>query len=451
MMIADNNPKDRLIIALDFNSMSEAAALIDELGDEAVFYKVGLELFLYTKGEIIEYLANKNKKVFLDLKFHDIPNTTAMASLFAAKQNVFMFNVHTSGGKKMMEKTVEEIKKLNKENLIIGVTVLTSLSENDVKNMFTSNIALKDLAVNWAKLGKEAGLDGVVCSPREAAIIKKECGERFRTVCPGVRPKWASVDDQERIMTPKEAIENGCDYLVVGRPITRSEDRVKACRMVVEEIAEGMENNKKNKAQKIAVALLSSQAVKLNVKEPFTFVSGIKSPIYCDNRYVIGFPEYRKVIVESFVNILKLKDFDIVAGTATAGIPWASFIAYELDKPMCYIRSEKKEHGRGRQIEGADCNGKRLILIEDLISTGGSSIKAFEAAKAEGAIGIEIISIFSYEFEKAKKNFEEANIKFSSLSNFSSLMEIAKDEKYISEEELKKALEWNKDPENWNV
>ena len=156
MIIADNNPKDRLIIALDFNSMSEAVALIDELGDEAVFYKVGLELFLYTKGEIIEYLANKNKKVFLDLKFHDIPNTTAMASLFAAKQNVFMFNVHTSGGKKMMEKTVEEIKKLNKENLIIGVTVLTSLSENDVKNMFTSNIALKDLAVNWAKLGKEA-------------------------------------------------------------------------------------------------------------------------------------------------------------------------------------------------------------------------------------------------------------------------------------------------------
>ena len=245
-------------------------------------------------------------------------------------------------------------------------------------------------------------------------------------------------------MTPKEAIENGCDYLVVGRPITRSEDRVKACRMIVEEIAEGMEHN-------IAMALLSSQAVKLNVKEPFTFVSGIKSPIYCDNRYVIGFPEYRKVIVESFVNILKLKDFDIVAGTATAGIPWASFIAYELDKPMCYIRAEKKEHGRGRQIEGADCNGKRLILIEDLISTGGSSIKAFEAAKAEGAIGLEIISIFSYEFEKAKKNFEEANIKFSSLSNFSSLMEIAKDEKYISEDELKKALEWNKDPENWNV
>lgn len=111
--------------------------------------------------------------------------------------------------------------------------------------MFSSNLPLTDLAVNWAKLGKEAGLDGVVCSPKEASIIKKECGENFRTVCPGVRPKWASTDDQERIMTPKEAIENGCDYLVVGRPITRSEDRVKACKMVVEEIAEGIEHNKK--------------------------------------------------------------------------------------------------------------------------------------------------------------------------------------------------------------
>ncbi|AEM21456.1 putative orotidine 5'-phosphate decarboxylase/orotate phosphoribosyltransferase [Brachyspira intermedia PWS/A] len=443
------NPKERLIIALDFNSMGEATKLIDELGDEAVFYKVGLELFLYTKGEIIEYLASKNKKVFLDLKFHDIPNTTAMASLFAAKQNVFMFNVHTSGGKKMMEKTVQEIKKLNKDNLIIGVTILTSLSENDVKNMFSSNLPLTDLAVNWAKLGKESGLDGVVCSPKEAAVIKRECGENFRTICPGVRPKWAGTDDQERVMTPKEAIENGCDYLVVGRPITRNEDRVKACKMIVEEISEGMENNKKAKSKLIAGALLETKAVKLNVKEPFTFVSGIKSPIYCDNRYVIGFPEARKVIVDAFVSILRDKDFDVIAGTATAGIPWASFIAYELNKPLCYIRAEKKEHGRGKQIEGAECNGKKLILIEDLISTGGSSIKAFEAAKAEGAIGLEIISIFTYEFEKAYKNFEEAGIKFSSLSNFSSLMEIAKDEKYITEEELSKALEWNKNPDAW--
>lgn len=448
-MIESINPKERLIIALDFNSMNDATKLIDELGDNAVFYKVGLELFLYTKGEIIEYLASKNKKVFLDLKFHDIPNTTAMASLFTSKQNIFMFNVHTSGGKKMMEKTVEEIKKLNKNNLIIGVTILTSLSENDIKNMFSSNLNLKELAVNLAKLGKEAGLNGVVCSPNEANIIKKECGERFITVCPGVRPKWADKDDQERIMTPKEAVQNGCDYMVVGRPITKSKDRVKACKMIIEEIAEGIENNKKLKSLIISEALLETNAVQLNIKNPFTFVSGIKSPIYCDNRYIIGFPKHRKIIVNAFIDILKNKDFDIIAGTATAGIPWASFIANELDKPLCYIRAEKKEHGKGKQIEGAECKGKKLILIEDLISTGLSSIKAFEAAKEEGAIGLEIISIFSYEFEKASKNFENAKIKFSSLSDFSTLIKIAKDKKFISEEDFKIAVEWNKNPEEW--
>lgn len=448
-MIESINPKERLIIALDFNSMNDATKLIDELGDNAVFYKVGLELFLYTKGEIIEYLASKNKKVFLDLKFHDIPNTTAMASLFTSKQNIFMFNVHTSGGKKMMEKTVEEIKKLNKNNLIIGVTILTSLSENDIKNMFSSNLNLKELAVNLAKLGKEAGLNGVVCSPNEANIIKKECGETFITVCPGVRPKWADKDDQERIMTPKEAVQNGCDYMVVGRPITKSKDRVKACKMIIEEISEGIENNKKLKSLIISEALLETNAVQLNVKNPFTFVSGIKSPIYCDNRYIIGFPKYRKIIVNAFIDILKNKDFDIIAGTATAGIPWASFIANELDKPLCYIRAEKKEHGKGKQIEGAECKGKKLILIEDLISTGLSSIKAFEAAKEEGAIGLEIISIFSYKFEKANKNFENAKIKFSSLSDFSTLIKIAKDKKFISEEDFKIAVEWNKNPEEW--
>lgn len=448
-MIESINPKERLIIALDFNSMNDATKLIDELGDNAVFYKVGLELFLYTKGEIIEYLASKNKKVFLDLKFHDIPNTTAMASLFTSKQNIFMFNVHTSGGKKMMEKTVEEIKKLNKNNLIIGVTILTSLSENDIKNMFSSNLNLKELAVNLAKLGKEAGLNGVVCSPNEANIIKKECGETFITVCPGVRPKWADKDDQERIMTPKEAVQNGCDYMVVGRPITKSKDRVKACKMIIEEISEGIENNKKLKSLIISEALLETNAVQLNVKNPFTFVSGIKSPIYCDNRYIIGFPKYRKIIINAFIDILKNKDFDIIAGTATAGIPWASFIANELDKPLCYIRAEKKEHGKGKQIEGAECKGKKLILIEDLISTGLSSIKAFEAAKEEGAIGLEIISIFSYEFEKANKNFENAKIKFYSLSDFSTLIKIAKDKKFISEEDFKIAVEWNKNPEEW--
>ena len=232
--------KDRMIIALDFPTSEEAINLVEKLGDSATVYKVGLELFLNSKGEMVEYLEKKGKKVFLDLKFHDIPNTTAMASIYAAKQNVMMFNVHASGGKKMMIKVASESKKVNPNNLVIAVTILTSLSEEDVAETFHSKLALKELAINLAQLAKESNLDGVVCSPWEAKYIKEKCGQDFKTVCPGVRPKWAATNDQERIMTPKEAIKNGCDFLVVGRPITKNENPVEAARLVEQEIYEGM-------------------------------------------------------------------------------------------------------------------------------------------------------------------------------------------------------------------
>ena len=232
--------KDRMIVALDFDTYEKAKNFVDLLEDHVTFYKVGLELFLNSKGAIIDYLKEKNKTIFLDLKFHDIPNTTAMAAVFAAKQNVFMFNVHASGGKKMMKKVAEEVNKITPESVIIGVTVLTSLSDEDVVETFNSKWSLQELALNFAKLVKEAGLDGVVCSPWEAQIIKSVCGNNFKTVCPGVRPKWSSTDDQERIMTPYDAMQNGCDYLVVGRPITKNEDPIKAANLIAQEIEEGL-------------------------------------------------------------------------------------------------------------------------------------------------------------------------------------------------------------------
>ncbi|MGL4896988.1 MAG: orotate phosphoribosyltransferase, partial [Cetobacterium sp.] len=151
-----------------------------------------------------------------------------------------------------------------------------------------------------------------------------------------------------------------------------------------------------SREKNIAKSLLGTEAVRLSVKDPFTFVSGIKSPIYCDNRKMIGFPKERQVVVDAFIEVLKEKDFDIVAGTATAGIPWAAFIAQEMNVPMAYIRGEKKAHGAGRQIEGAEFEGKKVIIIEDLISTGGSSIKAVAAAREAGAIDVEVLAIFSY-------------------------------------------------------
>lgn len=212
-----------------------------------------------------------------------------------------------------------------------------------------------------------------------------------------------------------------------------------------------MKNEKTNKEieKLVAHALLKTKAVKLNVKEPFIFVSGIKSPIYCDNRHVIGFPVERKIIVNEFIKVLKDKDFDIAAGTATAGIPWASFIADGLEKPLCYIRTEKKDHGRAKQVEGASCSGKKVILIEDLISTGGSSIKALEALREEGGTCDEVLSIFSYEFKKAYENFSNVKVEWSSLSCFSSLIELAKEDKYLTENEAAIALEWSKDPDSW--
>lgn len=202
-------------------------------------------------------------------------------------------------------------------------------------------------------------------------------------------------------------------------------------------------------AKNVAKVLLEVNAVKLSPKSPFTFVSGIKSPIYCDNRQVIGFPEGRTTVVEGFIEVLKDMEYDIIAGTATAGIPWSAFIADRLNKPMSYIRSQKKEHGAGKQIEGADVKGKKVIVIEDLISTGGSSFVAVEAAREAGAEVIGVLAIFTYEFEKAKKTFEDGNCQLLSLSNFTTLVNVASENGYIEKEDISMILDWNKDTKAW--
>ncbi|MCK5780133.1 MAG: orotate phosphoribosyltransferase [Psychrilyobacter sp.] len=202
-------------------------------------------------------------------------------------------------------------------------------------------------------------------------------------------------------------------------------------------------------AKKVARALLKVEAVRLNVENHFTFVSGIKSPIYCDNRKVIGFPKERQDIVDAFIEELKGKDFDLIAGTSTAGIPWAAFIAEKLNLPMAYIRSKPKAHGAGKQIEGGSVEGKKVVVIEDLISTGGSCISAIEACRREGAKEVEVLAIFSYEFKKAYDRFKEVDCKWTTLSGFPDLIELAAEESYLSVEDAKEAKKWNKSPETW--
>ena len=202
--------------------------------------------------------------------------------------------------------------------------------------------------------------------------------------------------------------------------------------------------------ERVAKALFDVKAVKINVNEPFTFASGIKSPIYCDNRFVLGFSNERDVIVDGFVQAID-NDVDVIVGVATAGIPWASFIADRMKKPLAYVRNKPKDHGAGKQIEGAEVKGKKVVVIEDLITTGKSSLIAVDVLQKEEVADMEVKSIFTYGFDAAKENYDKFNCKFSSLSNFSILINLLKNTDYLTKEEAEIALEWSKSPNTWGV
>ncbi|ODJ60285.1 orotate phosphoribosyltransferase [Brochothrix thermosphacta] len=205
-------------------------------------------------------------------------------------------------------------------------------------------------------------------------------------------------------------------------------------------------------AKQTAKHLLEIEAVFLKPEEPFTWASGIKSPIYCDNRMTLGFPNVRRAIAKGLAAEIRANypDVDVIAGTATAGIPHAAFIAEELDLPMIYVRSEPKKHGKGKQIEGPLAPGKKVVMIEDLISTAGSCLKAAKAVEEAGSEVIAIAAIFTYELAAAQRNLEAANIPLLTLTNYSTLLEVAAEDGYVKEAELETLREWNKDPENWN-
>lgn len=204
-------------------------------------------------------------------------------------------------------------------------------------------------------------------------------------------------------------------------------------------------------ATEIAKILLDIKAITLNLQEPYHYSSGLLSPIYCDNRLIISYPEKRKIVIDSLLHLIEEKNlkFDVIAGTMTAGIPYAAWIADRLHLPMVYIRDKAKTHGKKNQIEGNLKSEQKVLVVEDLISFGESTISASHALR-QFAIVKDCIAIFSYQLSKARQNFAEANLNYHILSNFKTLIKVAVSEGYITEEERQKALVWNKDPENWN-
>ena len=200
----------------------------------------------------------------------------------------------------------------------------------------------------------------------------------------------------------------------------------------------------------IADNLLKINAIKLSPQNPFTWASGMRSPIYCDNRLSLSYPKVRNLICDAFaLKALSFGSYDIIAGVATAGIPHGMLIANRLDKPFIYVRDKAKGHGRQNQIEGELPEGKKVLLIEDLISTGGSSLKAVEAVRQAGGDVVGVMAIFSYGFEKAKKAFEENNCTFKVLLEYETLINQASKSEYINEAEKSLLAAWNKDPEGW--
>ncbi len=227
---------NRVIIPLDVPSVSDALALVDRLGDEADFYKVGFEL--YTRGgiEVVRELVSRDKRVFLDIKLHDIPNTVARAVEAASDLGVDLLTLHASGGQRMMEAAAEARSGHLK---LLGVTVLTSMTMDEMASVWGRKISsVRDEALRLANLGKEAGLDGIVSSALEASWIRQKIGPSFLIVTPGIRPAGSSSDDQNRVATPREAVRNGADFLVIGRPITRADDPSAAFAAVLKEIEE---------------------------------------------------------------------------------------------------------------------------------------------------------------------------------------------------------------------
>ena len=235
----NNNIRGRIIIALDVKTREEALSLVQELPDAEIF-KVGLTLFASEGPSLLKDIQNHGKKIFLDLKLHDIPHQIAGAVKAGMGYGVYMMTLHASGGREMMARAAEAaeqemLQSSRTKPLLLAVTILTSLKGEQLRDIGMED-RVDDQVLRLARLAKENGMDGVVCSPQEIDLIKKEFGQDFLVVSPGIRPLWAAAQDQKRILTPREAIKKGVDYMVVGRPITKADSPSEAFQRIVDEL-----------------------------------------------------------------------------------------------------------------------------------------------------------------------------------------------------------------------
>ncbi|EGR2730822.1 orotidine-5'-phosphate decarboxylase [Vibrio parahaemolyticus] len=227
----------KVIVALDYDNQADALAFVDKIDPASCRLKVGKEMFTLFGPDFVRELHNRGFSVFLDLKFHDIPNTCSKAVRAAAELGVWMVNVHASGGERMMIASREILEPYGKDRpLLIGVTVLTSMEQSDLAGIGL-NVEPQEQVIRLATLTKNSGLDGVVCSAQESSLLKNELGKEFKLITPGIRPAGSEQGDQRRIMTPVDAIQAGSDYLVIGRPITQATDPAAVLKSINDSLA----------------------------------------------------------------------------------------------------------------------------------------------------------------------------------------------------------------------
>ena len=459
-----------VIIACDFPDKTTTLRFLDRFRERGVlpFVKIGMELFYAEGPQIVREIKARGHRIFLDLKLHDIPNTVKKAMAVLSGLDVDMCNLHAAGTRKMMEAALEGLTRPDGTRpLLLGVTQLTSTDQRALEEEILIPQPIGSVVIQYAQNVKAAGLDGVVCSPLEATDVHRACGSDFVTVTPGVRFPESSVGDQKRVTTPAQAAALGSDYIVMGRPITGAADPVAAYLRATAEFCgeaaaadavgstalpfEASEN--RITAEMIAADLLNIHAVFLRPNEPFTWASGIKSPIYCDNRLTLTAPEVRLHVERGLAQTVREQypDAEVLMGTSTAGIAHAAITGHLLNMPMGYVRSGSKDHGRQNRIEGRLEPGQKVVVIEDLISTGGSAIEVVNALREAGAEVLGIASIFTYGMKAGLERLAAAEVKNVSLTDFDTITDVAARSGYITDSDRVRLLRFRDDPsdESW--
>ena len=450
-----------VIIALDFDSREKTLAFLDLFQDEKPFVKIGMELFYAEGPDIVRQIHARGHRIFLDLKLHDIPNTVKKAMAALSALDVDIINLHAAGTKAMMSAALEGLTRPDGTRpLLIAVTQLTSTDQERMDRELLIHAPIDEVVLHYARNARDAGLDGVVCSPLEAGSIHARCGADFdrdarRALCRrGERRPEARHNAGAR---PGDRLG-----LHRRRPSDhaggRSRRRLSPVRGRVRRLSAGSETfstggTAMDIKHEVARSLLSIEAVFLRPQEPFTWASGIKSPIYCDNRLILTAPEARDLVERAIAETVRREypQAQVLMGTATAGIAHAAIAAYLLGLPMGYVRSSSKDHGRQNRIEGKLVPGQKVVVVEDLISTGGSVLDAVDALREAGAEVLGVVSIFTYGMKKGVERLAAAQVRNVSLTDLDTVASTGAQEGYITEADVARLLAFRENPsdESW--